>query len=413
MFDIRTTTNDSSSLSPIIITGLNIHAYRKRNKPQSVGVRVYACLYASFEQCEGFDDDEEDEEENKKEHGSRKQQERRNNERRRRRRRRTSDATDVAAADERSHNNGLRDHYHRLTSNDDKNEEEKEEIMANEMLCSSKTVDGCEACVTTMVSNHQFCLWFQKDDDDESGAMFCGFSPKAAATKMMYQEGMTVKGTDTCTTTSLAVPLKIQGEEDEGQDETLLNDGTVVKVFTEEEDEEEDMSANAQIDTYGWYSFKSNYYNMLGNVKDNQNDDYPLHRVRSYTSPKPKWKIILYEPSQELQSSNHPTRIRDFDIPITMPVGGGTTLGIYVTLDSSDLKYTNGNELGGVYAQDDHIMLLEGTGVGHYPLYSDDRFFSPRVFNGDVRYTVKEKKVDGGGDGEKEFSLTGKMNVFG
>merc|ERR1712150_137307 len=235
-----------------------------------------------------------------------------------------------------------------------------DQIMDNEILCSSKTLDGCEQCVTTLVLNHRFCQWLK---DGLSGTNYCGFLP-AAAEEMGER-------TDRCRTTPPAV---IQGEE-----------------------QEEDMRANAQIDAHDI---------------NNSNID-PLYRGRS--SPKPKWKLILYEASQEIKSSSGggkkvPTRLRDFEKPITMPPSGGTTLGIYVTLDSSDLKYTNGKELGRIYTQDKNIMLLEGTGVGHIPLYSNNRFFSPRVFNGDVRYTIREKIDDGG---EEADLLAARMNAGG
>ena len=67
--------------------------------------------------------------------------------------------------------------------------------------------------------------------------------------------------------------------------------------------------------------------------------------------------------------------------PVT--VNAGNTQAFYVTLTTStNIDYTNGTNLGGVFASNSDIQILEGVG-NSYPFGGT---FSPRVWNGTLRY---------------------------
>lgn len=56
----------------------------------------------------------------------------------------------------------------------------------------------------------------------------------------------------------------------------------------------------------------------------------------------------------------------------------------YIMLDTSNIRYTNGNVLGNVFKDDGTLIFYEGKGVAE----SFGRAFSPRVWNGNIRYEV-------------------------
>ena len=73
----------------------------------------------------------------------------------------------------------------------------------------------------------------------------------------------------------------------------------------------------------------------------------------------------------------------NMSLGITMPAG--TTLGFYVTVQGTVpafLAYTNGTNLGGVFASDANLTFYEGAGIA-YPFAAT---FAPRVFNGNIVY---------------------------
>jgi hypothetical protein len=67
------------------------------------------------------------------------------------------------------------------------------------------------------------------------------------------------------------------------------------------------------------------------------------------------------------------------------PLRGNATSAIYVTVtNGSAINYTNGTAEGAVFASDNNLQILEGTGNA-YPF---GVAFRPRIWNGDFHYQV-------------------------
>jgi hypothetical protein len=68
----------------------------------------------------------------------------------------------------------------------------------------------------------------------------------------------------------------------------------------------------------------------------------------------------------------------------TVSVPAGQTYGFYVTALSTgpQVNYTNGTTLGNIYVQNADAQIKEGKGGGYFSVVN-----SPRVFNGQMRYT--------------------------
>jgi len=73
----------------------------------------------------------------------------------------------------------------------------------------------------------------------------------------------------------------------------------------------------------------------------------------------------------------------NLSLGITIPAG--ETYAFYVASVAGGMNYTNGGTAGDVFASDDNIEFLEGAGGG-YPF--GPALFSPRVFNGNIRYVT-------------------------
>merc|ERR1712125_42432 len=67
----------------------------------------------------------------------------------------------------------------------------------------------------------------------------------------------------------------------------------------------------------------------------------------------------------------------------------GATQAFYITFPSGSIAYTNGNSFGAVFAQDDNLQFLEGSGVPHQFAGR----FSPRVWNGAITYSKPSNEV--------------------
>jgi len=70
----------------------------------------------------------------------------------------------------------------------------------------------------------------------------------------------------------------------------------------------------------------------------------------------------------------------------SVPILKGQKRSFYITADSPNLRYTNGHNFGQGYTSDDSLVIMEGWGVGKYPLSFDSPIFKPRVFNGNFYY---------------------------
>ncbi|MBK8464819.1 MAG: hypothetical protein IPL32_03230 [Chloracidobacterium sp.] len=87
-------------------------------------------------------------------------------------------------------------------------------------------------------------------------------------------------------------------------------------------------------------------------------------------------------------ASNGPGVATAIPLPINVTIPAGQTYAFYITfvdpMDQARLFYTNGTAVGNVFASDANIQIKEGTGKA-YPFLNS---FSPRVFNGNVHYSV-------------------------
>ena len=71
-------------------------------------------------------------------------------------------------------------------------------------------------------------------------------------------------------------------------------------------------------------------------------------------------------------------------IQLAVVIPAGQTQGFYVTFTNGNVAYTNGTTTGAVHSSDANITFYEGSGHS-YPFGSN---FNPRVFNGNINYTV-------------------------
>jgi len=65
-------------------------------------------------------------------------------------------------------------------------------------------------------------------------------------------------------------------------------------------------------------------------------------------------------------------------------------LGVYITLTTNDLRYTNENVrgVGEMYADNEDMELAIGTGIGNYPLGANTDTYPQRIFNGVMKYSI-------------------------
>ncbi len=101
---------------------------------------------------------------------------------------------------------------------------------------------------------------------------------------------------------------------------------------------------------------------------------------QGYETSAGDWTLI--GSSTESGTANVPMPV---NIPIDMEVHAGETIAFYITSSNTavSVAYTNGSNVGAVYASDSYMEILEGVGKS-YPFSST---FSPRIWNGTVYYT--------------------------
>ena len=78
---------------------------------------------------------------------------------------------------------------------------------------------------------------------------------------------------------------------------------------------------------------------------------------------------------------------------------------LYVMLDKPDLRYSKGKETGSISSSNSDLSILEGKGVAG----SFERFYTPRIFNGFVKYHVidsMEPSIQTVNTIEDSFTLT-------
>ncbi len=71
-------------------------------------------------------------------------------------------------------------------------------------------------------------------------------------------------------------------------------------------------------------------------------------------------------------------------LPVNVAIPAGQTYAFYVTTVNGNMNYSNGTTVGAVFVEDAAIQVLEGAGKD-YPFTGG---FSPRVWSGNVHYTV-------------------------
>jgi hypothetical protein len=77
------------------------------------------------------------------------------------------------------------------------------------------------------------------------------------------------------------------------------------------------------------------------------------------------------------------------DIDTNFEVWPGFTQAFYIKVNSNSIRYTNGGNLGGVYAEDANLQFFEGAGVSNGSNNAGfGRAYEPRVWNGSIRYEV-------------------------
>jgi len=101
-----------------------------------------------------------------------------------------------------------------------------------------------------------------------------------------------------------------------------------------------------------------------------------------FTSSSNGW-ISVQDINVNGQGTGTPTVLPDFDTPIIIPAGSTKSINVFV---ENGIRYTNGlNNEETVYTQNEDIIIFEGIGQN---AEFGGRTFSPRVWNGIVRYSV-------------------------
>ena len=98
------------------------------------------------------------------------------------------------------------------------------------------------------------------------------------------------------------------------------------------------------------------------------------------------WTLVGTATGVPAQPQGTPTPI-PINVNVTIPAG--QTYAFYVTSSNTavSLNYTNGTSVGNVLSSDANISFLEGVGM-EYPFANGGTFFSPRVWNGNIHYSI-------------------------
>jgi len=75
------------------------------------------------------------------------------------------------------------------------------------------------------------------------------------------------------------------------------------------------------------------------------------------------------------------------DLPQALTVSAGAKQSFYIKLEQAhNLRYTSGNNEGGVYKHDENIEFLEGIGKANAGSDGFGSTYRPRIWNGCIRY---------------------------
>ena len=74
-------------------------------------------------------------------------------------------------------------------------------------------------------------------------------------------------------------------------------------------------------------------------------------------------------------------------LPLVNPlrVNAGSIQSFYITLTSSNMRYTNGNSTGALIYQDSNLEFFQGAGKKH-PIDAASSTFDQRIWNGRIKY---------------------------
>jgi len=98
--------------------------------------------------------------------------------------------------------------------------------------------------------------------------------------------------------------------------------------------------------------------------------------------------------------SNGPNVPTPLPIAVCEYIPGGSTQSFYVTVtNGTAINYTNGTATGALYASNSDLEFYEGAGLA-YPFTAN---FNPRVFNGNIYYSVGPNPNCGGTFAEKNL----------
>ncbi len=102
------------------------------------------------------------------------------------------------------------------------------------------------------------------------------------------------------------------------------------------------------------------------------------------------WTLISTSGSFTSNASDTPTNV-PFSSPFSIRLDPGERIGIYLTNQFANLNYyTNGTGVGNVAASNSNLTIYEGYGVQ----YSFGPFYSPRIWNGTIFYTIGPSSFD-------------------
>ena len=79
-----------------------------------------------------------------------------------------------------------------------------------------------------------------------------------------------------------------------------------------------------------------------------------------------------------------------FTSPVSITINAGETTGLYLRSDMNNIAYTNGTSVGAIAATNSNLTIYEGYGVSLLFGY----FFSPRIWNGTIFYSVNTDNRD-------------------
>ncbi len=178
-----------------------------------------------------------------------------------------------------------------------------------------------------------------------------------------------------------------------------------VREFEEEEDVSGDMMLTTTCDSLlttmaGGNGHRGNMFNVTAlsaltiTKFDIHLDSFKISNERVYyhtgsyfgTENNPSaWTLIGYRDSVHAKPPHRPTPLT-IPINVTIPIGQTCSFYITSTVATKNNNYTNGTQLGAVYAQNPDMLIFEGCAID-YPFSGTP--FAPRKWNGRIHYCLE------------------------